>query len=87
MKYLKYIGCLLAALILSCATAFANDTKEEPGKVDVKEIVLGHLSDAYDWHITTWNGHHISIPLPVIVKGETSGWHIFSSSRLAHGES
>lgn len=51
-------------------------------KPDVKEIVLGHMSDAYEWHITTWNGHHISIPLPVIVKGETSGWHVFSSARF-----
>lgn len=65
-------------------TITAAEAKEE-GKIDVKEIVLGHMSDAYDWHITTWDGHHIAIPLPVIVKGETSGWHIFSSSRLSHG--
>ena len=72
--------------ILCIIPASANETQKEPGKVDVKEIVLGHLSDAYDWHITTWNGHHVSIPLLVIVKGETSGWHVFSSSKLAHGE-
>ena len=87
MKYLKYIGCLLAMIFIGLAPANADTSEEEPGKVDVKEIVLGHLSDAYDWHITTWNGHHISIPLPVIVKGENSGWHIFCSSKLAHGES
>ena len=86
MKYLKYISCLLVMAILSLTPALADESQKEPGKVDVKEIVLGHLSDAYDWHITTWNGHHVSIPLPVIVKGETSGWHIFCSSRLAHGE-
>ena len=66
MKYLKYIGCLLVMAILSLSPASAAETQEEPGKVDVKEIVLGHLSDAYDWHITTWNGHHVSIPLLVI---------------------
>lgn len=86
MKYLKYIGCLLVIAILSLTPAAASESQDEPGKVDVKEIVLGHLSDGYDWHITTWNGHHIAIPLLVIVKGETSGWHFFSSSKLAHGE-
>jgi F-type H+-transporting ATPase subunit a len=65
----------------------ASNAASEDGKIDVKEVVLGHMSDGYDWHITTWNGHHVSIPLLVIVKGENSGWHVFSSSRLAHGHS
>lgn len=60
----------------------ASASESGEGKVDVKEIVLGHMSDAYEWHITTWNKHHISIPLPVIVKGETSGWQVFSSARF-----
>lgn len=85
MKYLKYIGCLLVMALMSLAPVSAGETQDEPDKIDMKEIILGHLSDGYDWHITTWNGHHISIPLPVIVRGETSGWHCFSSSRLAHG--
>ena len=34
--------------------------------VDVKEVVLGHIGDSYDWHITTIGEKHISIPLPVI---------------------
>ena len=54
------------------------------GEINTKEIVLGHLSDSYEWHITTVGDHHVSIPLPVIVHSETSGWHCFSSSRL-HG--
>ena len=39
------------------------------------------MSDAYEWHITTWNKHHVSIPLPVIVKGQ-NGWQVFSSARF-----
>ena len=77
--------CIFALFLTQCFafTAKATEAKADakPG-VDVKEIVLGHMSDAYDWHITTWKGHHISIPLPVIVKGETSGWHVFSSARF-----
>ena len=40
------------------------------------------MSDAYEWHITTWNGRHISIPLPVIVKSQNGDWHVFSSARF-----
>ena len=55
---------------------------EDEGSVDVKGIVFGHIGDAYEWHITTWGNVHITIPLPVIVYSETTGWHFFSSTRL-----
>lgn len=85
MKYFsfKYL-CIIALFFSSLLTAYANteSCENEQPKIDVKEIVLGHMSDAYDWHITTWNGHHISIPLPIIVKSESSGWQVFSSARF-----
>ena len=81
MKFLRYILLIFICTALAPA-ATASEQKDEP--VDVKEIVLGHMSDAYEWHITTWNGHHVSIPLPVIVKGEESGWHVFSSACFHH---
>ena len=84
LKYFFTISCLF--FFSSCIQAFASSHEANSDKIDVKEIVLGHMSDAYDWHVFTLNGHHVSIPLPVIVKGQTSGWHVFSSSRLAHGE-
>lgn len=52
--------------------------------VDVKEVVLGHIGDSYDWHITTIGDKHISIPLPVIVRGYNGEWHCFSSGHLLH---
>ena len=81
MKFLRYILLFFICTALAPA-ATASEQKDEP--VDVKEIVLGHMSDAYEWHITTWNGHHVSIPLPVIVKSEHGGWHVFSSARFHH---
>lgn len=76
----------MSLFLAFCASLFVTlptkAAEAEKPSVDVKEIVLGHMSDAYEWHITTINGHHISIPLPIIVKGETSGWHVFSSARF-----
>lgn len=53
---------------------------EQP--VNVKEVVFGHIGDSYEWHITSWGNHHLTIPLPVVVYSRTSGWHCFLSSRL-----
>ncbi len=53
---------------------------------DMDEYLYGHVRDAYEWHITTVNGHHVSIPLPVIVVSKTgNGFHMFSSRHLEHG--
>ena len=52
--------------------------------VDVAELVFGHIGDSYGWHITTWKGQHVTIPLPCIVHSST-GWHVFMSSELEHG--
>ena len=57
----------------------------EKADLDVTELILDHVADAYEWHITSFGHTHVSIPLPVIVKGKNSGWHVFSSSRFEHG--
>lgn len=73
---------LLLSLTLLVAGLIPTQASESEG-IDVKEIVLGHMADAYEWHITTIGGKHISIPLPVIVRSERTGeWHTFSSSRI-----
>ena len=73
-------ACLFACLLNPV------QVKAEEGSVDVQNIVFSHIKDAYSWHITEWNGHHIEIPLPVIVKAEDQGWEVFSSSRLHAAE-
>lgn len=89
--YLKYIALfMLAFFVMGSHSLMAQDKHEAEieqaeEELDVKELILEHLADAYEWHITTWGDTHISIPLPVIVKGETSGWHIFMSSKFHHG--
>ena len=65
----------------------AGDLREKAQQdVNVKKIVLEHIGNSYEWHLSSWGGHHISIPLPVILYSEQSGWHLFSSARFHHGE-
>ncbi|MDR0682453.1 MAG: F0F1 ATP synthase subunit A [Dysgonamonadaceae bacterium] len=59
----------------------------EEKELNVSELILDHVGDAYDWHITNWGSEPVSIPLPVIIKGRESGWHLFLSSRFHHGHS
>jgi F-type H+-transporting ATPase subunit a len=64
---------------------FANESHEEQSDLNVRELILDHVGDGYGWHISTFGHSSVSIPLPVIVKGRESGWHIFSSARFHHG--
>lgn len=58
----------------------AQNQADKDDKIDIPGIVLEHMSDAYEWHILTWNGKHISIPLPIIVRSQDTGKWIFCSS-------
>ena len=81
----RIIFILVWTLAFVSQPAAASDLPEE--KVDVAEVIFGHIGDSYGWHITDWNGKHITIPLPCIVYSSTSGWHAFMSSRIEHGHS
>ena len=70
--------------------AHASDAHEK-GKFNAGEFVIDHVSDSYDWHVTSFGDKHISIPLPIIVyskhpelhDGQT--FHVFLSSKFHHG--
>ena len=78
MRGLRYIFAFLFLALLSVPLS-----AEE---LDMNEYLFGHVGDSYEWHITTVNGHPVSIPLPIIVHSKTSGWHVFSSKHLEEGE-
>ena len=50
-----------------------------------KEVVLEHIKDSHEWHITGEGENALVIPLPVIVKSST-GWHVFMSSAFEEGD-
>lgn len=81
-------------MIFSGFAAFAegHTATEEHGKekLDIKEIIFGHIGDQYDWHVLDYTGsdgqkHPVSMPLPVIIYHPENGISAFMSSKLEHG--
>lgn len=63
-------------------------TEAEKG-FNATKMIMEHIGDSNEWHLWTTkddNGeeHHVSIPLPVIIK-DNEGWHTFLSNKIAHG--
>lgn len=67
------------------AVEAAIEAPEQGEELDVKQVVLSHIADSYEWHICSVGERHISVPLPVIVRSQSGEWHCFSSSKLHHG--
>lgn len=58
---------------------------ETGDELNVKEFILDHLADAYEWQIVSDGERHLTISLPIILRSKQSGWHFFSSSHLRGG--
>ncbi|MBQ7510925.1 MAG: F0F1 ATP synthase subunit A [Prevotella sp.] len=83
MKQIKSILLMMAVALLPLQLRASEAPAEE---LDIPEIVLEHLSDSYEWHIATYQGHHLSIPLPVIIRSENTGqWHFCTAHSLPDG--
>ena len=81
MNHIKRLLCVALVAFAMMPQAWAEG-------FSAKEVVLEHIKDSHDWHITdvkSADGHvkPIAIPLPVIVKSST-GWHVFLSSEFEH---
>ena len=84
MRLLRFILPLLLIAATSGLLRADDGEMSLEGKVDVGEMLFGHIGDSYGWHITDWGGNHVTIPLPCIVRSST-GWHVFMSSKIEHG--
>ncbi|MBO6018394.1 MAG: F0F1 ATP synthase subunit A [Prevotella sp.] len=81
MKRLKSIFLLLVLAVLPMPLLADEASKDEP--LNISEIVLEHLADSYEWHIASYEGKHISIPLPIIVRSSQTGeWHFCTAHSL-----
>ena len=86
MKRFKFIGILIVMGLLLLPSGRCRAEESASEGIDVGEILFGHTGDSYGWHILTWNGKHINLPLPCIVHS-SQGWQFFLSSALEHGNS
>ncbi|MEE4197749.1 MAG: F0F1 ATP synthase subunit A [Bacteroidales bacterium] len=76
---------LFAADHLSSADTLSSAGQaEEKKEFDTGEFIFSHIQDDYGWHLFTYNHHHVSIPLPVILYSKRQGWNIFFSHQVAH---
>lgn len=85
----KYrLVALIVALSISGFSTFANTSEsqeEEKKGFDAKEVLLGHVKDAHDWHLFSLGETHVTLPLPVIIYNKDKGISSFSSSAFHHG--
>ncbi len=64
---------------------------QEEGEFQAGEYIMEHVTDSYEWHITTVGEMHISIPLPVILYSKHPELHegkrffAFLSTKFHHG--
>ena len=74
-----------AAAVAAEGEAVNRGDEAEPKKFDAKEVILGHVKDAHDWHLFSLGETHVTIPLPVIIYNPARGTDVFSSAAFHHG--
>ena len=64
------------------------ETGSHDEEFNAPEYILDHIADSHEWHLLTKkDGHHVAVPLPVILYSKHSGFHLFLSGKIAHGHS
>lgn len=85
------IKTLVVLLLLALLPGQGFAAPEGPtGETEKKEfnpaeLAMEHVLDAHEWHLADYDGHSISIPLPVILWD--NGIKVFMSSEFDHGHS
>ncbi len=63
-----------------------HQISHEEEEFNAGEFIIDHIKDSHEWHLwTTSNGHHVSVPLPIILISKEKGLVFFMSNKLAHG--
>lgn len=55
-------------------------------KFNPGDFIFEHIKDNYSWHLFSYKGQPIAIPLPVILYSQTNGIDLFWSSNLEKGQ-
>ena len=95
MIKIKTLGFIVFAFLVSAGSAWASAHAEaghasspaaEESKFDPTEMIMHHIKDAHSWHLMDWNGHAVSIDLPIILWTD-HGLVSFSSAEFHHDNS
>lgn len=81
--YLKW--SLLLFLIINAGWSYAQSSKKDQTDFEPKDVIFDHILDNHEWHIATYQGRDIAIPLPVILFSEGK-LYTFMSNRLTNGQ-
>ncbi|HZI00618.1 MAG TPA: F0F1 ATP synthase subunit A, partial [Flavisolibacter sp.] len=54
-------------------------------KIDAAEVIMEHIMDNHEYHFADFDGHAISLPLPIILYSPQRGFDMFMSSKFEHG--
>ena len=84
-KIKAVLPILFFFLALLFSPNFSLNAQAEEEDLDIGEYIMDHITDDYGWHITTYNEHHISIPLPIMLF-DGGEFVVFSSSKFHHGQ-
>lgn len=87
--FLKSLKCLLVLVFASFLTTISSaqevaDKKEEEA-YDAGKSIINHVLDAHKFHLFSFMGTDIELPLPIVLFSKENGLVIFSSSHLEHG--
>ncbi|MDR3047125.1 MAG: F0F1 ATP synthase subunit A [Bacteroidales bacterium] len=84
-RWYKVAGIFLLLIFSLLTTNATNEAVEKPEKFEAGKVILEHIMDSHDWHLFSFKGHDVSIPLPIILfdRGKPV---CFSSSNFHHGQ-
>jgi F-type H+-transporting ATPase subunit a len=84
-KLISFFFCLLLAAALSPAFGQEVEEKGVEEGFNASTFILDHIADSHEWHIYGEGEKSVALYLPVILYSKETGFDIFSSKKLAHG--
>jgi len=62
--------------------AFATDEPEKKSEFNTSAYIFEHVNDSHEWYFFSHHKNHLSIPLPIILYSQHTGWHFLSSNQF-----
>ena len=85
-KFLKKATALIAFIFFLIPQKNFSAGPSSGEGFNAGDMILHHIYDAHEWHIFDWKGKSYSVPLPIILYHQESGFDFFMSSKFNHGK-